>query len=476
MTETGILDIDETMEDLQQRMDVCHTLSVLYGRKVTDYKVKNNLMVFPEIRLITTLDGSFKISYDLLYTLYNSELLVIYTGDIFDGLRVVDSVNCKVLHTNIRFKGLVNSVDNRNFLYLTDGNNNVYYLGSRGEIESVVNTEGCKVLARTEGIKNDKCRLYLQRHNTLEVYNEKLVCLKKKEGYCLIEEGIDYFDEYIPWDELREINVKVKNIVTGLYNELDSEYNCIHNKDVELIIFLDKEMTVTASIDWERKTNLNTWTSTKLIDLLEYLRENEYIIPKDKAIAGFNFEVLWKDSNKSVSHYLPVKTYVDSDFCQFTKDNFVVHKGNSFKVFAYGSDTCNNEYTGDPLVGSLYSNIVTLAFNGALSGTYGSLQIYKVKRNNRYGLMVNCKVIVPPIYFQTVVNTFSQYSKDQEHQDDAIIVVLHKENHLFDVYHVDNNMYLSINASKIVSVNFRDHTIIYETENGDETYCYKIKE
>ena len=111
MTETGILDIDETMEDLQQRMDVCHTLSVLYGRKVTDYKVKNNLMVFPEI-------------------LYNSELLVIYTGDIFDGLRVVDSVNCKVLHTNIRFKGLVNSVDNLNFLYLTDGNNNVYYLGS----------------------------------------------------------------------------------------------------------------------------------------------------------------------------------------------------------------------------------------------------------------------------------------------------------------------------------------------------------
>ena len=130
MTETGILDIDETMEDLQQRMDVCHTLSVLYGRKVTDYKVKNNLMVFPEIRLITTLDGSFKISYDLLYTLYNSELLVIYTGDIFDGLRVVDSVNCKVLHTNIRFKRLVNSVDNLNFLYLTDGNNNVYYLGS----------------------------------------------------------------------------------------------------------------------------------------------------------------------------------------------------------------------------------------------------------------------------------------------------------------------------------------------------------
>lgn len=111
MTEIGILDIDETMEDLQQRMDVCHTLSVLYGRKVTDYKVKNNLMVFPEI-------------------LYNSELLVIYTGDIFDGLRVVDSVNCKVLHTNIRFKGLVNSVDNLNFLYLTDGNNNVYYLGS----------------------------------------------------------------------------------------------------------------------------------------------------------------------------------------------------------------------------------------------------------------------------------------------------------------------------------------------------------
>ena len=89
---------------------------------------------------------------------------------------------------------------------------------------------------------------------------------------------------------------------------------------------------------------------------------------------------------------------------------------------------------------------------------------------------VNCKVIVPPIYFRIVVNTFSQYSKDQKHQDDAIIVVLHKENHLFDVYHVDNNMYLPINASQIVSVNFRDHTIIYETEKSDETYCYKIKE
>ena len=110
-----------------------------------------------------------------------------------------------------------------------------------------------------------------------------------------------------------------------------------------------------------------------------------------------------------------------------------------------------------------------------MSGTYGSLQIYKAKRNNRYGLMVNCKVIVPPIYFRTVVNTFSQYSKDQEHQDDAIIVVLHKVNHLFDVYHVDNNMYLPINASQIVSVNFRDNTITYETENGDETYSYKTK-
>jgi len=471
MTEVGM---SETIEDLRKRIEVCNTLSVLYGRKVIGYKVKNNMIVFPEIRLITTLDGSFKINYGFLYTLYNSELLVIDPGNSVDDILVVDPVNCKLLHTNIRFKGLVNSVDMRNVLFLTDEHNNMCYLDSRGEIESVINIGGCEISARQEGIKNDRYRLYLQRHDTLEVYNEKLVCLKKLKGYCLIDYGIDYLDSYITWDELGELSVRVKNLETGLYNELDSEHNCIHDKEIELLIFSDKEMTVKASIDWVKKTDLNNWIVDKLDKIIEYLREIGRTIPRDKQIAGFNFEVLWKNSNTSVTHYLPVETYINSEFCQFTKDNFVVHKGDNFKIFPYGSDTSIGEYRGKPLVGSLYSKVVTLGFNGSLSGVYGSLQIYKVKENNRNGLMANCRVIVPPIYLDTIAKIFSQ--EDQDNADDAaVVVLLYKENKLFDIYHVDNNMYLPINASQIVCVNFKDNTITYETENGDETYSYKTK-